>query len=353
MHRKQTSRHNYQIRKETKTKPWPHFHQLRCNTIFALNVTFTRSLPTQKKKPPATSIMSAPRPQHRSSRVHTNGDDAVLAEEAARRIDFSDLMPTARQIETFNSYSTGNTPSPPSDSGEGGPDSYTPPMDTTALPARPASSPSPAAEGPGLSGLKKWIHSASTIPGRRALTGKDFAAWKEKLRNGGWSHEELGEGLVYAAHLIAAKKCDAVFATAAAAAGADVDGAFVPQTTSKAAAGFVTDMPLTTVPWGKANSDKVGRMSTMAVRSGILQALEALHEVEVRAPPAVETGVRTPADEVGDGRGRKRVKIDEMVGKKDSENEWVEKWSEEMRDRRQEVSPAELKRRREDECVVS
>ena len=194
--------------------------------------------------------MSALIPQRRSANTKK-----VEHEE-----DSSGYEPTLElnNISTFieqgplnSSYSTSNTPA--SMHSENMSDAYSPPMVTAFLPDRELSK-----------GLKELTNFIKLIPSSAAsggeLTWRAYDEWKEVLSSRDFTHEEFACALIYATEMVLkAKKTAASLASSS--------------------LGIITGMPLTTVTWDEVSVEMLGRMSTMAVKSGVLQACTALHHL--------------------------------------------------------------------------
>lgn len=174
------------------------------------------------------------------------GDQIVVGSTI---LDFSTLLPTDEQIATFNNPSTGNTPiSSTLDMDE---DTYSPPMSAHLLP-RPLGSHRPA-------DLVSWFDSLfpDNTP-MQSLDAETFAKLQADLQ--GFSHEDYCEVLLYAALTIkdAQKKFN--------------------QTQDP---GLTMGIPLVVIPWCEVNEERIQHMSTMVVKSGVLQACKALQKIYV------------------------------------------------------------------------
>lgn len=182
-------------------------------------------------------------------------------------LDFSTLLPTAEQIATFDHPSTGNTPvASPMSSDQ---DIYSPLMLDSPI-ERQASFHGPLT----LSTLFDSLFLDSEP--MRPLQSQDFDSWKDVLD--GYSHEEYCEALSDAARNV--NVCQRHLA----------DLHLVPErgfcsamndmiSWCAEAKGLLIGMPLRLIPWYKVSKDMIQDMSTMAVRSGILQACAAVYRL--------------------------------------------------------------------------
>ena len=124
-----------------------------------LHITCTQqgmSDPTETQHHPLDPEYSSNNPNHYNTNdtPSNHNDDFIL--------DFTTLLPTPQQIETFNNPSTGNTPT--SSRLDGDSDTYSPPMSASSLgfqPEQPLSG--------GARSLVKWFDSpfAGMHPARR------------------------------------------------------------------------------------------------------------------------------------------------------------------------------------------
>ena len=169
-------------------------------------------------------------------------------------------MQNTSTLTSHPNYSTGDTPQTQDASDA----EYSPPMATFNLPGQLRSSKQME--------LIEDIDFVFNLTGAGELRPGDYGALKEILMNGEYEHEDFCCGLLHAAEMFRKeeKKLRPLRATSGSATEAVDQGR----------KGFVTGMPLTTIAWEDVNEEMLGRMSTMAVRSGILQAYGAVHDVK-------------------------------------------------------------------------
>lgn len=185
-------------------------------------------------------------------------------------LDFTDLLPNAAQIESFNHHSTGNTPIM----------SHMDLDDDEDVPAMSACSPAQHCGSGAQAKLIEWFDSLfSDREPMRPLNSEDFSCWKQLLQN--FSHEEYCDLLLHAANevSIAKSKLGDLYTIPRLCTRSMVADSLADCTEVK---GLATGMPLIIKPWKEVKPEMVKRMTTMAVKSGILQACKALHSVDTR-----------------------------------------------------------------------
>ena len=125
-------------------------------------------------------------------------------------------------------------------------------LDAHRLPHRPVRHHS------GLDLLIKWIDTVASVTSDQP-TAEEYYKWQDILTNLNCKRDDLAGALVYATLLVNQKR----------------DARTTPELLEFD--GITTGMPLKTIPWEVAAVEaSVERMSSMAIRSGILQACVAL-----------------------------------------------------------------------------
>ena len=145
-------------------------------------------------------------------------------------------------------------------------------MSTELLPGHPSS--------PGLKKLIGWLDSISNpqTPTNKLPSRRDFSSWKAFLFGVHSDHSELCSALIHAIEGIGSLQLQR-----------SLEGVDIASDADEGSAGFSTGMPLIVVPWEDVGLAKLGRMSTMAVRSGLLQACTVLHRLHAAIVAAKES----------------------------------------------------------------
>jgi len=193
-------------------------------------------------------------------------------------LDFSDLLPTEEQIQTFRAPSTGGTPKTPLTANREW-ESYSPPTSPTNLGRLvlndsgtvypTTASPQRTQKNDLRHEPSNWLASVvATLPAEEIIAGdltpQYYKAQQEYLQL--FDGKDLMKALLSAVRDIVEMQRWRKDVHAAHG-GAEIVGED---------AGIVTGMPLRIIPWAVIDYSMLDTMSPMALRSGILQALKAI-----------------------------------------------------------------------------